>query len=112
MIVANAQSFTLTVICPEPMRLVVSIVTSPVARTVSPSLASRRSVVMRAVSPPETVTLSLTCTFCVGTAMALITVSAPGVVVESLRTSSSRRVVPSVTNPTSVVADAAPVATL
>ena len=110
--VANAPSFTLTVMRPDPMRVVVSTVTSPVARTVSPPLVTRRSVVMRAESPPagETVTASLSCTSRPATAIAVCTLSVPGAV-ESVRTLRSSRVVPSVTNPTSDVTDAAPRAT-
>ena len=110
--VANAPSFTLTVMRPDPMRVVVSTVTSAVARTVSPPLVTRRSVVMRVVSPPagETVTASLSCTSRPATAIAVCTLSVPGAV-ESVRTLSSSRVVPSVTNPTSDVTDAVPRAT-
>src|ERR1051325_4934998 len=116
-IVANALSLTLTAICPEPVCVVVSSVTSPAARTTSPPLATRRSVVMRTLLPPPPpppppgarVTLSSTCRCGPAPAIPVCSRGVSGDVVESARTVMSRRVVPSVTNPAS---DAAAAATL
>src|SRR5947207_10286804 len=74
--VANGCPFTVTAMLPPTVRVAVSTVTVPLARTVSPPLVRLKSVVMATDAAPDTLAVSLMCTPCAATSTVVCTVNA------------------------------------